>query len=390
MLQAATVSIVHEDAFTAGRDAAADLLAELGRAPDLVILFSSARYDAARVLEGVHSRLPAAVPLVGCSAYAEIDNEQALTSSVVAMGLVLEGIEVRTFQVAGRGVDSFAAGRDAGRGLREFAPDLVITFPDVLTMNATRFLLGLQDALGKGMPIVGGASADDGAFKATYQIHGREALSGGAVGVALKGPLTIVTAAKSGYTPVGATHASTRVENGNVLLEIDGRPALDIYRDYLGERVAQMPAVSIEFPIAVVGGIEGAPRRADDELLLVRAILGVDEARGALLLGGDVPEGAAIRVTRATKEDVVRGAEEATMTALEAMPAPEVALIFSCMSRKSVLGPRFKDECRASFARLPEGLPKIGFYTFGELSPVQGTTMHHESTYTIVLLKASS
>ena len=76
--------------------------------------------------------------------------------------------------------------------------------------------------------------------------------------------------------------------------------------------------------------------------------------------------------------------------ALESMPDPDVALIFSCMSRKSVLGPRFAEECQASFARLPAGLPKCGFYTFGELSPVQGVTMHHESTYTIVLLKALS
>ena len=340
MLRAATVSIVHEDALTAGREAAVDLLAELGRAPDLVILFSSAKYDAAQVLEGIHSRLPATVPLVGCSAYAEVDTEQALTSSVVAIGLVLDGIEVRTFHVAGRGVSSFDAGREAGLGLRDFAPDLLITFPDVLEMNATRFLLGLQDALGKEVPIVGGASADDGAFKATYQLHGHNVMSGGAVGVALKGPLTIATAAKSGYTPVGATHTVTRVEDGKVVLEIDGRPALAIYRDYLGERAAQMPAVSIEFPIGVVGGIEGTQRQADDALLLVRAIFAVDEARGALILGGDVPEGAAIRVMRATKEDVVRGAVEATATALEAMPAPEVALIFSCMSRKSVLGAR--------------------------------------------------
>lgn len=390
MLKAATISTVHQDAFTAGKDAAADLLAELGRAPDLVLLFSSAKYDAARVLEGVHSRLPATVPLVGCSAYAEVDTEQALTSSVVLMGLVLPGIEVRTFHVAGRGVDSFAAGREAGLGLRGFAPALIITFADVLDMNATRYLRGLQDTLGKETPIVGGASADDGAFKATFQLHGRDVMSGSAVGVALKGPLEIVTAAKSGYTPVGATHTSTRVENGNVLLEIDGRPALDIYRSYLGERAAQMPAVSIEFPIGVVGGVEGTPRRTDDAGLLVRAIFRVDEARGALILGGDVPEGAAIRVMRATKEDVVRGAEKATTTALEAMPAPEIALIFSCMSRKSVLGPRFKDECRASFVQLPEGLPKIGFYTFGELSPVQGITMHHESTYTIVLLRELS
>lgn len=390
MLRAATVSTSHDDAFTAGRDAATELLADLGRAPDLVLLFSSARYDAARVLEGVHSRLPAGVPLVGCSSYAEIDGEQARTSSVTAMGLLLDGVELRTFHVAGRGVDSFAAGREVGEGLKGFAPSLVITFPDVLDMNATQFLLGLQDTLGQETPIVGGASADDGAFRATYQFHGRSVSSGGAVGVALKGRLAVATAARSGYTPIGAMHTSTRVENGNVLLEIDGHAALDIYRNYLGERAAQMPAVSIEFPIGVVGGIVGTQRQADDSLLLVRAIFKVDEARGALILGGDIPQGATIRVTRATKQDVVRGAEEATVQALDTMPDPEIALIFSCMSRKSVLGPRFAEECRASFAKLPEGLPKSGFYTFGELSPVQGVTMHHESTYTIVLLKALS
>jgi hypothetical protein len=390
MIRAVTVSASHDDPFTAGRDAAAELLADLGGTPDLVLLFSSAKYDAARVLEGVHSRLPAGVPLVGCSSYAEVDTDQARTSSVTAMGLLLDGIAVQTFHVEGRGVDSFAAGREAGAGLQAFSPSLVIVFPDVLDMNATQFLLGLEASLPAKTPIVGGASADDGAFKATYQFHGPRVTSGGAVGVALKGRLAVATAARSGYTPIGANHIATRVENGNVVVEIDGRAALDLYRDYLGERVAQMPAVSIEFPIGVVGGIAGTQRQDDDSLLLVRAIFKVDEPRGALILGGDIPQGAILRVTRATKQDVIRGAEEATVLALDSMPDPEVALVFSCMSRKNVLGPRFPEECRASFARLPAGLPKCGFYTFGELSPVQGVTMHHESTYTIVLLKALS
>lgn len=390
MLKAATTSVVHDDAFTAGKDAIAELLDELGRAPSLVLLFVSSKHDIARVLDGVYDRLPDGTPLVGCSSYAEIDADEALTASVTAMGLALDGIAVRTFAIEGRGADSLAAGRAAGEAVRDLEPALVITFPDVLELNATSFLLGLQEALGKAVPIVGGASADDGAFRETYQIHGRRVLSGGAVGVALKGPIKLATAAKSGYTPVGATHTPTRVENGNVVLEIDGRPALDLYRDYLGERAAEMPAVSIEFPIGVVGGIVGTQRQTDDSLLLVRGVYRVDEPRGALILGGELPEGAEVRVTRATKNDVVKGAEEATNRALEAMPEPDLALIFSCMSRKTVLGPRFKDECRASFARLPAGLPKAGFYTFGELSPVQGVTMHHESTYTIVLVKAAS
>jgi hypothetical protein len=389
MLKAATSSVVHDDAFTAGKDVMLELLSELGRAPDLVLLFASSKYDLQRVLDGIHSHLPEGTPLVGCSSYAEIDADEALTASVTAMGLVLQGVEIRTFEVAGR-PDSASAGREAGDALRDFKPALILAFPDVLELNATRFLLGLQEAVGKEIPIVGGASADAGAFLRTHQIHGRRLISGGAVGVALKGPIELATAARSGYMPVGATHASTRVVDGNVVLEIDGRPALDLYRDYLRERAAEMPAVSIEFPIGVVGGILGTQRQSDDSLLLVRAVFKVDEARGALILGGDIPEGAEIRVTRATKQDIVRGAEEATDRALEALPRPDLALIFSCMSRKSVLGLRFKDECRASFARLPEGLPKAGFYTFGELSPVQGVTMHHESTYTIVLLKAAS
>jgi hypothetical protein len=82
---------------------------------------------------------------------------------------------------------------------------------------------------------------------------------------------------------------------------------------------AEMPAVSIEFPIGVVGGILGTQRQTDDSLLLVRAIFRVDEPRGALILGGDIPEGAEVRVTRATKQDIVKGAEEATARAMEAM-----------------------------------------------------------------------
>lgn len=388
MLNAVTASIVHDDPFIAGKDAIAEIFGELGRAPDLVLLFVSSQYDIARVLDGVHSRLPESIPLVGCSSYAEIDSGEALTASVTAMGLVLPGIQIKTFEVQGR-ADGFAAGKEAGEFLREFKPALILTFPDVLELNATRFLLGLQDAIGKDTPIVGGASADAGAFQKTHQIHGRHILSGSAVGVALKGPIELATAAKSGYTPIGATHTVSRID-GTAIVEIDHRPALDLYRDYLRERAAEMPAVSIEFPIGVVGGIVGTQRQGDDTVLLVRAVYSIDEQRGTLVLGGDIPEGAEIRVTRATKQDIVRGAEEATARALEAMPRPDIALVFSCMSRKSVLGPRFKDECRASFAKLPTSLPKAGFYTFGELSPVQGVTMHHESTYTIVLLKSAS
>ncbi|MCC6553770.1 MAG: FIST C-terminal domain-containing protein [Polyangiaceae bacterium] len=383
----AVASIVHDDAFAAAQEVAGELLDELGGAPDLVLVFSSAELSAERVAGGLRGRLPGATRVVGCSSYAEINREEALTRSVTALGLRLGRIEQRSFAIAPGGGTSFEAGRRAGLELRDFKPDLVIALPDVLQLNATQLLLGLQDALGKGVPVIGGAPADRGGFQRTYQIRDGEVLSGGAVGVALKGPIRLVTGARSGYQPIGLPHTCTRVEGGNVIREIDGRPALRLYKGLLGPLAAGMPAISIEFPIGVVGGVRGTQRQPDDGLLLVRAIFRVDEEHEALVLGGDIPEGAQVQVTRATRDDIIRGAEEATARALEAMPEPDLALIFSCMSRKNVLGPRYKDECAAAFSRLPPGLPKMGFYTFGELSPVQGVTMHHESTFTLGLLQ---
>lgn len=387
--RAFTASITHDDPFAAGREAAEELLTELGEAPELVLAHVAARLAPARVIEGLYSLLPGSTRVVGCSSDCEISSEGALTGTVTALGLRLGGIRAEPFIIAPSGRSSLECGQRAGEALAPLAPDLVIAFPDVLQMNATQFLLGMQGALGRGAPIVGGAPADHGEFRSTTVFADRTVLSGAAAGVALKGatPIRLATAARSGYEPISMRRTCTRVESGNVILEIDGRPALDVYCELLGARAAEMPGVTIEFPVGVVGGALGTQRQADEGLLLVRAIFRADEARRALVLGGDIPEGAEIRITRATRADVIRGAEEATAAALAALPDPDLAFFFSCFSRKQVLGPRYKEECAAAFARLPPGLPKLGFYTFGELSPYDGATTHHESTFTVALAK---
>lgn len=384
-MRAATVSFFGDDSQQVGRDVAADLLDRLGGAPDLVIMFSSARYDHARVLAGVYEQLPA-VRVVGCSSYGEINSEEGLSGSVTAMGIVTEGREFATFTLPDIAGDSRAGGRALAEQVRQFAPDLLIVFPDGMRVNSTQFLLGLQDVLGDRFPIVGGVAADAGDFSRTYELFDRDVLCGGAVALAFKG-VRVVTAARSGWQPIGGTRTCTRIEDGNVLLELDGQPALDLYRSYLGYRAAEMPYVSVEYPIGMVGGVPSTQRLPDGEILLLRAIKGVDERRRAIIFGGDLPERAEVRMTRATTEDVIAGADAAGAQVLAALPRPTLALVFDCMARKVVLGPRYKSELRATFARLGPNVPKIGFYTFGELSPVQGTTMHHDETFTIALLE---
>lgn len=387
MIKAATTSIVHDDARSAGRDAADELLDQLGERPDLVLLFASARYDQEAVLAGLHGRLGEGVRLAGCSSYAEIGGREALSESVTAMGLKLGDLGAATLSARAEGGDSRALGRSIGEQARAHDPSLLVVFPDGLQVNSTQFLLGIQDVLGKSFPIVGGVAADTGEFTRTFQYRDREVFSGGAAAVALRGSISLATAARSGWYPVGASRICTRMEGGNVCLELDRQPALALYKEYLGARAAEMPLVSAEYPIGVISSPEGTQRLPEGELLLLRSIKGVDEARQAIIFGGDLPQGSEVRMTSATKEDVMKGADEATERACAAMPEPSLALIFNCMARKVVLGPRYKQELSAPLRRLGERVPAIGFYTYGELSPVQGVTMHHDETFTIALLK---
>ena len=386
MIEAKTVSIQHDDGREAGALAWGELSDVLGKAPDFVLLFVAGHLDAREVMEGFGRDLPARTRVVGCSTFAEIGEEGGLTRSVTAMGLCLGGgVEAEGFLVE----DLAGREQEAGRGLAEqakaFGPKLLVLLADGL-VNTDRLVQGMQDVLGRTFPIVGGMAIDDGRFERAYEILDRRVISGGAVALGLRGPVELVAGAKSGWVPIGATHTCTRVENGNVVLEIDGRPALDLYLEYLGPRAGEMPSVSADFPIGIVGGLEGVRRAEGEAIALLRSVKGVDEARRALVFGGDIPEGAKIRMTRATRDDVIRGANEVGAKLVSSIPNPSLALFFDCGGRKMVLGPRYREELRETFARLP-GVPKVGFYCAGEFSPVDGVTMHHDETFTMALIR---
>lgn len=385
--KAFSVSIVHSDARSAAAEAAEELLAGLGGVPDLVFCFFSAEYDPGAVAATLRECLPAPTEIVGCSSFAEVGQEEALTHSVTVLGLRCKGVRIQTFAHPAGDLPSADLGRRIGEELGPLNPELVFLFPDVLRQNATQLLIGVQSVLGKSIPVIGGAAADNGTFTKTFQIRNGEVLSGGVCGVALRGGVRVATAARSGYHPVGSPRKSTRVENGNILLELDGQPALRVYREFLGPRADEMPAVSIEFPLGVLDD----SRSSEVFPPLVRAIFGIDEQRQALILGGDiVQEGVGngtIRILRATRDEMVKGAVAATEEVLAQQPSADVAFLFNCMSRKVVLGPRYKEECAAAYRLLPKQLPRIGFYTFGELSPFGSSSLHHESTFTLALLQ---
>lgn len=383
----ATASIVNDDPHAAAQEAIRELTDQLGAPPSIVLVVFSADFSAQAVRDGIYRELPASSVLVGCSSFAELGPDGALTHSVTALGLQLPGYTAKALCTQG-GTDSFAIGQQLAEELLQPKPDLILLFPDVLTLNVTRLLRGLQAQLGTDIPILGGAPADNGAFRQTEMICGSQILQSGAVALALFGPLSIHSAACSGYTPVSVPLRATSIEQGNVLLELNGRDALSVYLELLGPRRNEMPAVTIEYPIGVIRRTSGKTEVQTD---LVRAVFGIDEHRGALVLGGDIPEQAELCILSATRPDLLSGTNAALQSILSAEKGSgsesDLVLVFNCMSRKVILGPRYKEESAILSSLVAPKIPRFGFYTFGELSPVARTTQHHESTFTVAAIR---
>lgn len=384
-MRARTASITHEDAYRAGRQTAAELKALLGDDLDLVMMFITSRHAPERVLEGMRSHLPASVRLMGCSSYAEIGAEGAMTGSVAAMGLDLSGAEWELFKLERVEGSSLDAGRALGETILGFDPKLVVVLADAMTINSTKFVRALGETLGD-CPVIGGVASDDLEFQRTAEIIDDEVIEGGAVALALRGSVKVVTAARAGFQPVGATRTCTKVEDDKLILELDGESALGLYKDFLGPGVSSRANIGTEFPLAIIQAAGGDYMLSDERTQAIRVVRSLDEERGAVLCGGDVPEGAKVRMTRATKDDLITAAVSAATDARQALPDASFGFLFNCAGRKLVLGARHREEVRAAQEVLGADLPTLGFYTYGEIAPVDGKTTYHDETFTLVLI----
>jgi hypothetical protein len=150
---------------------------------------------------------------------------------------------------------------------------------------------------------------------------------------------------------------------GNKLHELDGRSALELYKRYLGEHAAGLPATGLLFPLCL--------RRGGDGHEVVRTILSIDEAEGSITFAGDVPEGSVARFMKANFDRLIEGASGAARATLDAARghAPELALLISCVGRKLILKQRVEEEVEGVREVLGPSPVLAGFYSYGEISP---------------------
>jgi hypothetical protein len=167
----------------------------------------------------------------------------------------------------------------------------------------------------------------------------------------------------------------------NVLFELDGERALDIYKRYLGEHAAGLPASGLLFPFEMLG--EKLEKRG-----IFRTILGVSEADGSLTLAGDIEPNGYLKLMHANTERLIEGAETAAQAALVTMgtpPARALAILVSCIGRKLVMGDRVEEEVESVVDQFGGGTTVTGFYSNGEISGAcfNGQCHLHNQTMTI-------
>jgi hypothetical protein len=199
--------------------------------------------------------------------------------------------------------------------------------------------------------------------------------------VALSGPLELGAGSQGGWDTFGPERRVTRAE-GNILYELDGKPALALYKDYLGDMAAGLPAAALRFPLSIREDRGSAHS-------VVRTILAIDETAQSMTFAGEVRSGWHAQLMRSNQDRLVAGALRAATEATAGLSgAPALALAISCVGRRLVLGARIEEETEATLEALPAGSRQIGFYSYGEISPAgRGACELHNQTMTLTTIR---
>jgi hypothetical protein len=272
---------------------------------------------------------------------------------------------------------------DALRGL--------LIFTDGSHMDGAAFIQNVATTLGERIAMAGGMAGDGDRFSSTWIWDGTHRIDSGAIMVGLYGEVQMRCASGSGWTSFGVDRDITAA-SGAVLTELDGRSALSLYREYLGERAEALPASALLFPLLVTGAQSAEP--------VVRTILGIDADAGSIRLAGTVDVGSKARLMRANPNRLIDAAGTAASSAREAFDAlhdeadtptdeanNRAAIIVNCVGRRLVLRQRAEEEIEIATAHLGPATSIGGFYSYGEFGPsgLAACALHNQ-TFTIALI----
>jgi hypothetical protein len=393
----------HHNPSVAGREAAEQALEKAGVAkPDFVFMFGSIGYDQPSLLRAVRESTGGA-PLTGCSAEGTINGDDADESNFSVVVTVISSEELRWHNGIARGLedDSRAVGQ---RVAQELLPNLsadtigLFAFPDgtkdfsVETNNLDNFFAGLEENLPseRFLPLWGGGANDSfNMVSPPYQYCDDEVITDGVSYALLSGKAHAGWAISHGCIPIGGERKVTRSQ-GNVIYEIDGKPAIEVLKEYLPEGALTDDRDWMRYAISLALSFK-APSYIKDEEYVVRGVPAVKLTDGSITVQTEVKEGTSVWFSSRDKEKISTGFDRMAGQIKDQLGGekPKLVFQFECATRGKMM---FRDQEKLQLLKrfrqsLDPDAPWAGFYTAGEIGPVEEHNLRH--LYTSVVLALS-
>jgi hypothetical protein len=330
---------------------------------NLVLAFgSSAILEDASIYETIRQNYPNA-DIVMNSTSGEIYDTQVNDDTISLTAVCFEKSKLKTAVVQISEVEnSREAGRYLGSAFDPVNLKNVLIISDGQKVNGSELVEGLQDRLATGTIITGGLAGDGSRFQKTLVGLNESPVEGRIIAIGFYGEsLSITYGSVGGWDSFGPERLITK-SDANILFELDGKPALDIYKMYLGEYANELPGSGLLFPLSI--------RMANSEELVVRTILGINEDQRSLTFAGNMPEGSYARLMKANFDRLIEGASTAAQNSVVGgIKKPNLAILISCVGRKLVLNQRIEEEVEVIRTMYGDSTAITGFYSYGEISP---------------------
>lgn len=346
----------------------------------LVLVFGSGELVTSQSLFDVIRSKFANADIVSCSTAGEILLNEVYDDTAVVTAVYFEKARVKSVSVEiNKNVNSFEIGKSLMSLLNQDDLVSVLVISEGSFVNGSDLVAGFNELNTNNIPVTGGLAGDAARFAKTQVGLNTVAEEGKVVAVGFYGTnLAIGHSSFGGWDEFGKERVITK-STKNVLFEIDGKKALDLYKEYLGPYVDELPGSALLFPISL--------RTNDVDKNLVRTILNVNEEDGSMIFAGNMPEGSKVRLMKVNFEKVINGsAIAATNTAsMHKGQNADFAILISCVGRKLILQDRTSEEVKAAQKVFGNHTAITGFYSYGELSPFNpGSNCElHNQTMTI-------
>ena len=349
----------------------------------LVLLFAAPEIKTQpKTLLAIGKALPQS-HVIGCSTAGEIFGASIHDNSITAAVVQFESTKLQSVsEPIADSQDSYACGERIGKALGSADLAAVFMLSVGLDVNGTELVNGLNAVLPADIPVTGGLAGDGESFENTWLLHGNTIGERSVCAVGFYGKsLRMGYGSMGGWDIFGPERRITR-SDANILYELDGKPALELYKEYLGDRAAGLPATALLFPLSL-------HLTTPEERSVVRTILAVDEDQQSMVFAGDMPEGTLAQMMKANFDRLIDGAMGAAVQARDPLKdcAPILSIAISCVGRRLVLGSRTEEELDVVLEALPQNTTQIGFYSYGEISPAKnGLCDLHNQTMTLTTI----